>query len=79
MRPRAGRAVFVPAGTPRDIVDSIYRETAKALAPPDIQERLRAMNNEPVGSSPEEFAEKFKADVEKFARIVREVGIPPQD
>jgi tripartite-type tricarboxylate transporter receptor subunit TctC len=70
---------FVPAGTPREIVDLIYRQSAKALAAPDIQERLRAMNNEPVGSSPEEFAQKFKADVEKFARIVREVGIPPQD
>jgi tripartite-type tricarboxylate transporter receptor subunit TctC len=70
---------FVPDGTPRAIVDTIYRESAKALAAPEIQQRLRAMNNEPVGSSPQEFAKKFKADVEKFARIVREVGIPPQD
>jgi tripartite-type tricarboxylate transporter receptor subunit TctC len=73
------QALFVPAGTPREIVHSIYRESAKALAAPDVQQRLRAMNNEPVGSSPEEFTAKFKADVEKFARIVREVGIPPQD
>jgi tripartite-type tricarboxylate transporter receptor subunit TctC len=71
--------LFVPAGTPRGIVNIIYRETAKALAAPDVQERLHAINNEPVGSTPEEFAEKFKADVEKFARIVREAGIPPQD
>ena len=70
---------FVPAGTPRDIVTTIYRETTKALASPDFQSSMRALNNEPVGSSPEEFAEKFNADVEKFARIVREVGIPPQD
>jgi tripartite-type tricarboxylate transporter receptor subunit TctC len=70
---------FVPAGTPRGIVNTIYRATATVIAAPDMQERLRTMNNEPVGSSPEEFAEKFKADVDKFRQVVRDAGIPPQD
>ena len=70
---------FVPAGTPREIVNVIHRTTAKAIASADLQERLRAMNNEPVGSSPEEFAVKFKSEVERFKRVVKEAGIPPQD
>src|SRR4051794_37781299 len=70
---------FVPAGTPRPIVDAIHRQTAKVIGAPDVQKLLYAMNNEPVGSTPEEFAGKFKADVEKFQRVVREAGIPPQD
>jgi tripartite-type tricarboxylate transporter receptor subunit TctC len=70
---------FVPAGTPREIVSTIYRASAKVIAAPDMQKLLHTMNNEPVGSSPEEFAVKFKADVEKFQRVVREAGIPPQD
>jgi tripartite-type tricarboxylate transporter receptor subunit TctC len=70
---------FVPAGTPRPVIDAIYRQTAKVIALPDMQKLLHAMNNEPVGSAPEEFANKFKTDVEKFQRVVREAGIPPQD
>jgi tripartite-type tricarboxylate transporter receptor subunit TctC len=70
---------FMPAKTPRDIFTRIARETAKALAASDLQDRLRAIGNEPVGSTPEEFEAKFKADLVKFARVVREAQIPPQD
>jgi tripartite-type tricarboxylate transporter receptor subunit TctC len=70
---------FVPARTPREIVAAIAREAAKALAAPDVVERLKAMGNEPVGSTPEEFEERFKADFAKFARVVKEAQIPTQD
>ena len=46
---------FVPAKTPPGIVDAIYRETAKIIRDPEMQRRLRAMGNEPVGSTPDEF------------------------
>jgi tripartite-type tricarboxylate transporter receptor subunit TctC len=70
---------FVPAKTPRDIVALIARETAKILAARDVADRLRAMGNEPAGSTPEEFEAKFKADLAKFARVVKEAQIPSQD
>jgi tripartite-type tricarboxylate transporter receptor subunit TctC len=70
---------FVPARTPREIIRFIQRETAKVLAAPDMQQRLRALGNEPAGSTPEEFAAKFLADVASFAAIVKEAGIPPQN
>jgi tripartite-type tricarboxylate transporter receptor subunit TctC len=70
---------FVPARTPRDIVALIQRETAKALAARDIGDRLKAIGNEPVGSTPEAFAAKFKEDLTKFARVVKEAQIPAQD
>ena len=70
---------FVPARTPRDVVALIQREAAKALAAPDLQARLRAMGNEPVGSTPEEFASKFRDDLAKFARVVKDAQIPLQD
>jgi tripartite-type tricarboxylate transporter receptor subunit TctC len=69
---------FVPAHTPRDIVDRIYRETAGAIAAPETQERLKAIGNEPVGSTPEEFAARFRSDVEKFTAVVRDADIPKQ-
>jgi tripartite-type tricarboxylate transporter receptor subunit TctC len=70
---------FVPAKTPRDVVALIQREAAKALAAPDLQARLRAMGNEPVGSTPEEFAVKFRDDLSKFAKVVKDAQIPLQD
>jgi tripartite-type tricarboxylate transporter receptor subunit TctC len=70
---------FVPAGTPREAVVIIQRETAKVLKLPDVQERLRAGGNEAVGSTPEEFEARFKADVTKFAKIISDAKIPKQD
>jgi tripartite-type tricarboxylate transporter receptor subunit TctC len=70
---------FVPAGTPREIVVIIQRSAKAALAAPDVLERLRATGNEAVGSAPEEFDQRFKTDLAKFAKIVREAHIPVQD
>jgi tripartite-type tricarboxylate transporter receptor subunit TctC len=69
---------FVPAGTPREIVERIQREAAAAIALPDTQARLKAMGNDPVASTTDEFNVKFRADVSKFQQVVREAGIPPQ-
>jgi tripartite-type tricarboxylate transporter receptor subunit TctC len=69
---------FVPAKTPPDIVATIHRETAKIIADPAIAKRLLAMGNEPVGSTPEAFAAKFRDDVARFAKIIKEAGIPLQ-
>jgi tripartite-type tricarboxylate transporter receptor subunit TctC len=70
---------FVPANTPREIVGIIQRAAVKALSTPDVLERLRVGGNEAVGSTPEEFDARFKADLAKFAKIVKEAHIPPQD
>ena len=70
---------FVPAGTPREIVLRLQAEAAKVLQMPDVIERLRAGGNEGVGSSPEEFEARFKADIAKFAKIIAEAKIPKQD
>ena len=67
---------FVPAGTPREIVARIQRDAAQAIA--DTQDRLRAMGNEPVASTPEEFGAKFRTEVAKFEDVVREAQIPKQ-
>jgi tripartite-type tricarboxylate transporter receptor subunit TctC len=70
---------FVPAKTPRDVVAYLQRETAKVIADPDMQARLKAMGNEPVGSTTEAFDGRFKSDLAKFAKVVKEANIPTQD
>ena len=70
---------FVPANTPREIVGAIQQGAKAALAAPDVLERLRITGNEAVGSTPEEFEQRFEADLAKFAKIVKEAHIPAQD
>jgi tripartite-type tricarboxylate transporter receptor subunit TctC len=71
--------MFVPANTPREVVVRIQTDVAKALAAPEVGDRIREVGNEPVGSTPEEFAALFKADVAKYAKVVAEARIPKLD
>ena len=67
--------LFVPRGTPRAIVNQLHAETVKALAAPDVKERLAAMSAEPGGESPEKFAVFIKAEITKWAKIAKEAGL----
>lgn len=70
---------FVPAGTPPEVIALIQREVAKVLKMPDVRARMDATANEVVGSTPDEFAIKYKADLAQFAKVVKDAGIPLQD
>jgi tripartite-type tricarboxylate transporter receptor subunit TctC len=70
---------FVPANTPRDVVQRLYQETKKALDSPEVRERLKGFVADPVASTPEAFAKKFKDDVAKYAKIVKDANIPLQN
>jgi tripartite-type tricarboxylate transporter receptor subunit TctC len=71
--------MFAPAGTPREAISRLHAEAAKIMAMPDIRERLPAMGNEAVGSSPEEFSAKYHGDIAQYAQVVKAAGIPPAD
>jgi tripartite-type tricarboxylate transporter receptor subunit TctC len=70
---------FVPARTPRDVVDRIQEETAQVLQSSDLRERLAALTYEPVGSTPQDFDAYFKSELARFAGVVKQAHIPPQD
>jgi tripartite-type tricarboxylate transporter receptor subunit TctC len=72
-------AVLVPAGTPADIVSRLNSEFRKALADPDVIARLAQHAQEPTGGSPEDLAAIMKAESEKYARLVKELGIAAQE
>jgi tripartite-type tricarboxylate transporter receptor subunit TctC len=67
--------VVAPAATPKDIVDLLYRQIAATLKLPDIEDRLAKLSFAPVGSTPDEFAARIKADVETWGKIVRQANI----
>jgi len=73
------QGVFAPAGTPREIVERLQRELAKALNSPEVRDRIVGLGGEIVASTPEEFDAKFKSDLAMFAKIIRDAKIPLQD
>ncbi len=62
--------LFLPAKTPRDIVDRLHAETVKALAVASVQERLRKIGQEPLSMTPAEFDKYFHADVRDTAKLM---------
>jgi len=70
--------VLAPAKTPRPIVDKLNKTIVAALKTPEIEKFLREQGLEPAGNSPEEFAQRMHADIEKWMRVTREAGITPQ-
>jgi len=69
------QGVFAPAGTPKDIVKRLQSEIVKILAMPDIRERLDALGVEPVGNTPEEFSAFQKAEIAKWAKVIKDAHI----
>jgi tripartite-type tricarboxylate transporter receptor subunit TctC len=66
--------IFVPAGTPRDVIDRLQAEFTRALAAPDVREKMLNLGAEPVGNRPEEFATYIRSEAEKYARLVKSSG-----
>jgi tripartite-type tricarboxylate transporter receptor subunit TctC len=71
-------AMFMPAGTPKAIVDKLNAEIIKALKSPDIQSYMAKEGGQPVGSTPQELAEMFQREVAKYARVISNAHIATQ-
>ena len=67
-------AVFAPAGTPKQVVDKLNGEIAKALRLSDVQQNLAGQALEAIIATPEEFASRVKSDYEKYAKLIRMAG-----
>jgi tripartite-type tricarboxylate transporter receptor subunit TctC len=68
------QGVFAPAGTPRPIVTKLNAQIVKILATPEVRERLTSLGADPVGNTPEQFAAYVKAEIAKWAPIVKASG-----
>ena len=71
--------IFVPAKTPRAVIDKLYDETRKAMLVPSVQERLAKVGTEPMTMSMADFEAYFKADVLSTAKLMQQVGIKPKE
>jgi tripartite-type tricarboxylate transporter receptor subunit TctC len=66
--------VLAPAGTPKEIVDRLHDEIVKALRTPRLKANLQGQGAEPVGNTPEQFAEHIRAEIAKWAKVVKQSG-----
>jgi tripartite-type tricarboxylate transporter receptor subunit TctC len=71
--------IFVPAQTPRAIVDRLYDESHKAMQIPAVQERLAKVGSESMPMSSDEFGRYFRDDVLSTAKLMQQIGIKPGD
>jgi tripartite-type tricarboxylate transporter receptor subunit TctC len=67
--------LLAPAGTPKDVVDKLYGETAKSLAMPDVRRKFDELGLEPVGNRPEEFAAVIGKEIPEWAKVIKNAGI----
>jgi tripartite-type tricarboxylate transporter receptor subunit TctC len=67
--------IIAPANTPKDIVDRIAKETAKAIQTPEMKESLAKQGYVVVGSTPEEFDRMVREEVARMGKIIREANI----
>ena len=67
--------LFAPAGTPEAVVSRLYREALRAMGSPGTKEKLANIGMDPGGLSPEALAAMIKADIAKYAAIVKAANI----
>jgi tripartite-type tricarboxylate transporter receptor subunit TctC len=69
------QCVLVPAGTPQDIVDLLYREIARTVARQDVKDRLAEIGFEPVATPPTVFAGQLKTEIARWSKVIRDADI----
>jgi tripartite-type tricarboxylate transporter receptor subunit TctC len=66
---------MAPGATPKDIVNRLAAETAKALKEPDVRERLTQTGIEPVGNTPQQAKQFLDAEIAKWAKVINIAGV----
>jgi tripartite-type tricarboxylate transporter receptor subunit TctC len=67
-----------PARTPRAVVEKLNRDIMQCMQSADLRERLLAQGAEPRAGTPAEFAAYLQAEIGKYARLVKEMGVQPE-
>jgi tripartite-type tricarboxylate transporter receptor subunit TctC len=75
-RPTLG--VLVPAGTPAPIIALLYREISSAITQFNTEGRLVTLGFDPIVNTPEEYAARIRADIQKWADVIRAANIKPE-
>jgi tripartite-type tricarboxylate transporter receptor subunit TctC len=69
------QGIFVPAGTPRPIIDRLHNEVLKILQQPEMQDRLKALGMQPSSMTTDQVTAFQKAEVEKWAQVIKAANV----
>ncbi len=71
--------LFAPKGTPKDVLDKLYKASAEVLTKPDIKQRYATVGGaETTTLGSAEFTKRVRSDLERYRKVVAQVGIQPQ-
>jgi tripartite-type tricarboxylate transporter receptor subunit TctC len=77
MEALAWNGIFVPAGTPRPVIDTLHRELVRAYNAPEVKSQVIATGSYVAADTPEQFAAFIRAESEKWGKVIREAKIKP--
>lgn len=69
---------MAPAGTPKPIIHKIARDITKITASPEIRDRILSQASEPIGDTPEEYAAFINTEIVKWAEVIKQANIQPE-
>ena len=67
--------ILVPAGVPKDIVDRLHKEIARAIANPKVAELFVRLGTQPTANTPDEFSAFIKSETDKWGKVIKAAGI----
>jgi tripartite-type tricarboxylate transporter receptor subunit TctC len=67
--------ILAPSGTPKDIIDQLYHEFAQVMADSDVKQRMEMLGFTPMATTPAQFADRIKFEIEKWGAVIREAKI----
>ena len=70
--------MWAPAATPAEVVNQLSKDVARALATPDVRDRLTKLGAEPMNMTPAEFARFVRNEIDGAVRVVKAAGLKPQ-
>ena len=71
--------LLAPKNTPRPIIERLYKDTVRIVQAPEFKERLVQLGSDAVGSTPEQWAEFIRVEIDKWAKIAKMAGMKAGD
>jgi tripartite-type tricarboxylate transporter receptor subunit TctC len=70
--------ILAPSATPAPIVTRLNTEINKALASPDLRDKLLTVGVQPLGNTSEQFGTFIRSEAVRFAKVIKDAGIKPE-
>ncbi|HET7597355.1 MAG TPA: tripartite tricarboxylate transporter substrate-binding protein, partial [Burkholderiales bacterium] len=70
--------LMVPAKTPKEVIEAIHKATITVLQRPDVSKRLDSLGYIVVSNTPQQMGAYIKSEIDKYAKLIRQIGLPRQ-